>query len=251
MGINGNNTKSTEKTASHSVDFKFGGTTGSHGFTFKSDTTKNGTKASFVPVDDTAYYKLYPGGKSPSLWVNTGSVSNQGTVNEDIEEYVSVVKNEKASLSSEPSGTVSAEWSGNHEGSDTFTVSGKNISFAKITTGVLKCSYTAMYDSIEITCKEAGKVLVIASTDDLKGSKTIDFTGSGTQRATYLTVKDACSKEILESVSVYIDNNDGNGYQFIGTTNSSGQLYLGDLITKKKYKLKMKKTGYQDSESDT
>ncbi|QWR78585.1 hypothetical protein [Candidatus Magnetomonas plexicatena] len=247
MSKNGNSTKST----SHSVDFKCASTTSGSDFTFKSDTTKNGTKKSFVPIDDTAYYKLYPGGKSPSLWVNTGAVSNQGSVSEDVEEYVSVVKSETAALSFEPSGTVSSEWTGDNEGSDTFTISGKTITFSKATTGVLKCSYTAQYDLLEITCSKTGKVLVIASTDDRSGSKMVDFTGSGTQRSTYLTVKDACSKEVLESVNVSIDKNDGNGYQFIGTTNSSGRLYLGELLTKKKYKLKMKKTDYQNSEDDT
>ncbi|MEO5357852.1 MAG: hypothetical protein H7844_11200 [Nitrospirae bacterium YQR-1] len=239
------------KTASLSVDFKSSGTAGALGFTFKNNTDKNGTKTSFVPVDDTAYYKLYPGGKNPSLWANTGSVSNQGTVSEDILEYISVVKSTSVSLSKEPSGTITSQWSGEHEGSDTFTVSGKTITFPKETTGILKCSYTALFDSLEITCAETTEVLIIASTDDRTGSVSVDFTASSTQRTTYLTVKDACSRETLESVSIYIDKNDDNGYQYIGATNSSGQLCLGELYTNKKYKLKMKKSDYQNSDDDT
>ncbi|KWT77344.1 hypothetical protein [Candidatus Magnetominusculus xianensis] len=223
----------------------------SQGFTFESDSDKNGGKSSFMAVDDTAWYRLTPGGKTPTLWSNLGSVSNSGSVSESISEYITVNKSKTATLSKTPYGSVTYTWIGAYKGDDTPKFSGTDITFSKSTTGVLKCEYEALYDLLEISTSTSGMLLVTAETSDRAGYTTIDYTGTSTTRKVYLTVKDACSKAVLEAVSVHMRKSASEEWVYIGVTNTSGQLYLGELVTGKKYKLKLVKSGYYDSDKDS
>lgn len=226
-------------------------TSSSKGFTFEADSDKNGGKSTFMAVDDTAWYRLYPGGSSPTLWSNLGSVSNSGSVSESVSEYITIYKSKTASLSKTPAGSVSYTWIGAYKGDDTPTFSGTEITFSKSTTGVLQCEYDALYDLLEITTSTSGMLLVTAETSDRSGDTTVDFTGSSTTRKVYLTVKDACSKSVLQGVSVHMKQAATGELAYIGVTNTSGQLYLGELGTGKKYSIKLVKGGYYDSDKDS
>ncbi|MBF0556576.1 MAG: hypothetical protein HQK96_18820, partial [Nitrospirae bacterium] len=106
-------------------------------------------------------------------------------------------------------------------------------------------------DTLEITTSTSGMVMVVAETDSITGYTTIDFTGTSTQKKVYLTVKDACNKEILQGVAVSLRLADSDPWTSKGTTDAKGQLYLGELWTGKKYKLMLVKSGYYSSDKDT
>ncbi|MBF0517279.1 MAG: hypothetical protein HQK97_09215, partial [Nitrospirae bacterium] len=109
----------------------------SNSFSFEANSDKNGSKSTFQAVDDTAYYKLWPGGKSPTLWSNLGSVSNTGTASETVTEDISIYKSKSGTLSKMPAGTVTYSWTGSYVGDATPTFDGKSISFSKTMTGIL------------------------------------------------------------------------------------------------------------------
>ncbi|MBF0488164.1 MAG: hypothetical protein HQK98_08390 [Nitrospirae bacterium] len=223
----------------------------SNSFSFEADSDKNGSKSTFQAVDDTAYYRLWPGGKAPTLWASLGTVSNTGTASETITENITIYKSKSGTLSKLPVGDVTYSWTGSHVGDATPTFADKAISFASEMTGILSCSYEAYYDTIEINTSTSGSILVTAEKDDMTGDTTIDFTGTSTQRKVYLTVKDACNKEILAGVAVSLRLADSDPWTSVGTTDAKGQIYLGELWTGKKYKLKLVKSGYYDSDKDT
>ncbi|MBF0556874.1 MAG: hypothetical protein HQK96_20355, partial [Nitrospirae bacterium] len=106
-------------------------------------------------------------------------------------------------------------------------------------------------DTLEINTSTSGMVMIVAETDSITGYTTIDFTGTSTQKKVYLTVKDACNKEILQGVAVSLRLADTAAWEYIGATDAKGQLYLGDLWTGKKYKLMLVKSGYYSSDKDT
>ncbi|MBF0488062.1 MAG: hypothetical protein HQK98_07855 [Nitrospirae bacterium] len=221
----------------------------SDSFSFEADSDKNGSKSTFQAVDDMAYYKLWPGGKAPTLWSNLGTVSNAGTASETVTESITIYKSKSGTLSKLPVGDVSYSWTGSYTGDATPTFAGKAISFSTTCTGILSCSYEAYYDTLTINTSTSGTVMVTAEKDSMTGDTTVDFTGTSTQRKVYLTVKDACNKEILSGVTISLRLADSDPWTSVGTTDAKGQIYLGELWTGKKYKLKLVKSGYYDSDS--
>ncbi len=201
--------------------------------------------------DDTAYYKLWPGAQAPTFWSSLGTVSNIGTSSETVEEYITLHKTKSGTLAKLPVSGVSYLWVGSHKGDDTPKFDGKNIIFSVEMTGMLYCTYEAYCDNLEITTSTSGMILVTAEKDSITGNATIDFTGTSKQRKVYLTVKDACNKEVLADVAVSLRLAESDPWESIGTTDTKGQLYLGELWTGKKYKLKMTLSGYIDSNKDT
>jgi len=62
-----------------------------------------------------------------------------------------------------------------------------------------------------------------------------------------ITVRHHYTKEPLQGVAVYL----GESETLIGTTDESGSILLEDVTRGETYALKLTKTGYQDSDSDT
>ncbi|MBF0488193.1 MAG: hypothetical protein HQK98_08550 [Nitrospirae bacterium] len=50
-------------------------------------------------MDDTAYYKLWPGGKAPTLWSSLGTVSSTGTASETVTENITFYRSKSGTLS--------------------------------------------------------------------------------------------------------------------------------------------------------
>jgi hypothetical protein len=88
-------------------------------------------------------------------------------------------------------------------------------------------------------------MLITAQKDQRSGSTTVEFAEASAQmREVTLTVKDACTKMIVEGVSVFVDGD------FRGVTNALGQLSLGQSRTGN-HSLRLTKAGYQDSDKDS
>lgn len=220
--------------------------TGLNSFKFVLDASENGGKTIFSP-SECATLKLYPGGSSPELFATCGSVKNSLTnLTETYTEYIAFRDSDTANSKFHITKLLSAVWEGT--GSGVAKIYGSKLILPSATTGVLKIRYETSYDLINVRCEQPTYVLVTAKSEELSGDYLVDFTEDFItetyQKDVILTVRDACSREVLDNASVYI-----NGI-FSGKSDSEGLVKLGSMKSGT-YNLKITKDGYLDTDLDT
>jgi hypothetical protein len=232
------------------------------GFKLEIDTDKHPDNAStFAPGDD-VYIRVYPGGFLPEYGYTQGTLTIDAVEIiqniEDKPEDITFGKSDTGSLSYWCYDLISTEWIGNvlHCVSPpAITISFESITLSQKVSGILRVKYKTKYDRIKLNCGAAMKVLVEAYRADaslinpdlsgeMYGNIIIDFEGEGNTREVILTVRDACSRSIISSASVYLDG------VLKGTTNVNGRINLGQLIKARTYKIKVIAEGYQDTDLD-
>lgn len=165
------------------------------------------------------------------------------------DELVKFINTTTATLDYPPIvGSMSYEWVGPSQGTPSFD--GQTITMQEKTIGVLKCNYRTPADRIRLWYNIAGTVIavVIQTINGTEYTASVDVvyaTAVPTEPVPYeLNVKDYCSDGNVEGVEVFLDGTS------LGTTNSSGVIYLGLLAPGSTHTLKMIKTGYIDSNLD-
>lgn len=129
--------------------------------------------------------------------------------------------------------------------------SDNQINLSGMTVGILNVMYNACFDSLKLISPIKGLIIVEAYTGPYQnpliyGTATVDFSSGAfnTPRPVSLTVKDACSQQLIKGAFVYIDGN------LKGQTDQNGVIALG-LLSVGQHTLKITATGYTDSDKDT
>ncbi|MBV6340171.1 hypothetical protein [Candidatus Magnetobacterium casense] len=237
------------KNGNTSAEFKktCAGTT-SESFTFELDSVRNNGKSSFIPVKDTAYLKLFPGGQQPHFWFNMGTAFIVSNGQEAKTEDITFIDSDSSNLQGIPVGLVSWNWIGSTKGTASVTFVKGEVKLSGKVTGILHVSYKTDYDVVQVTCQVKGSVLLTATKGERKGNTTVDFNAVVKQEEVYLIVKYACTGEVQPDTVVMVDTGMGGG--FVGTTDHEGKVYLGKLNSGR-HTLKMTKPGFMDSDKDT
>ncbi|KJR41317.1 hypothetical protein MCHI_002786 [Candidatus Magnetoovum chiemensis] len=213
----------------------------------------NGSKSAFTPVVDESFIRLYPGGTSPSLWANVGTVSMRSSDQRaDYTEYLTIANSNSASLAYLPVGRVQTSWQGAHLGGSVgITFDGQTVNFSSAVSGILKCTYQYSYDLLKATCRDVTEMFIVASKTalGLYGDITVDFTAEAETVETILTVYHGCSKNVIANASVYVGVSPSE-QTYRGKTNANGQLKLG-MMSKGRYSVKATAAGYQSTDADT
>lgn len=229
-----------ERVNKSNISITFGLNEYSDSFLLELDDDKNAGSSTFLP-GDTGYVKLYPAGQYPKLRTNLGTASIEAVrLPEEKEEEIIFTRDNKASLSYYPENLLSYEWIGRSGPSPRF--GDNNIVLPASFSGILKVRYKTFYDRIKLISGKEGKILLEAIKDDRYGYIAIDF--KILTRQVYLTVKDACTRTVIDNAQVYVDGS------YRGNTNVQGRINLGE-ITVGKHSLRVKKSGYQDTDNDT
>ncbi len=230
--------------ADKSIEFSSAAQT-DNGFRFVLDSAENSDRTIFYP-GFTARLKLYPGGRNPEITASLGTASFYArNLKQTVTEFL-VFKNSRKITAGYPvNSIISAVWLGMGAGKPSFQ--GRAVTLPSEQTGVLRLTYQTSYDLLDITCRETAYILVTAEDSGLTGSHVLDYTdGYDTglfNRVVVLTVRDACSKEVLSGAYVYI-----NG-RYAGKSDSEGRVRLGSMKTGT-YSLLVKKDGYKSTDED-
>ena len=221
------------------ITFKKENTGVKYSYKFELDNSKNKGLSDFNE-DTTCFLKLYNLGTNLTIDTTSGTASIYGrNITEEQEEYV-IFENSKEEALSYPIYRVEDyKWIGGDGGNVVFDE--YNAKLPDKINGVLYVKYLTAYTSIKIDTRIIGKVLVVAEDEKGKGSIVIDY--SGGYKDAYLTVKDACTKNVVAGARVYLDG------KYVGNTDSFGKIYLGKIAIGK-HKIKVSKTGYKDTDQD-
>jgi len=210
-------------------------------FILELDSEMNEGKNTFQP-NDFSYVRCFPALFNPSLAVNIGEahIIDIG-ISLQVEEVLTFARSDNAKLRYPFYKNFEYEWIGK-KGPIPKIDEESTILLGEIFSGILKVKYLTLFDRIEVYCNQEATILLEAFKEDRYGYITIDYKPE--KKDVYLIVKDACTRNIISGVSVWVDGN------FVGLTDSQGRIYLGKLRVGK-HSLKMSKHGYQDSDSDT
>lgn len=215
------------------------------GFRFVLDPAENNDTTVFTP-SSTARLKLYPGGQKPQIIASSGTYSVFGeNYSQTVTEFVAFKNSDTASLTYPLTELISAVWTG--RGEERPIINGKNILLPSAQTGIMKVEYLTSYDLVDVTSAEAVYVLISAEKNGLSGLYVIDFTdGYDTglyTRTVILTIKDACTRDIIPDAYIYIND------KFSGKSDSNGRIRLGSMKIGT-YRLKVVKDGYKNTDED-
>lgn len=204
--------------------------------------TKNEGKTTFR-AGESCYIRIFPGGTRPTLSSTKGNVSLIGeNVPLEVEESLVFAQSTSARLKYSLGVLLSWAWDGRGKGTPSF--SGDSVFFSSKTSGVLKVKYVSYYDLAELSSDSGeGKILVEASRQDMYGYLVVNYEPK--LKPVYLTVRDACARNIIPEARVFLDD------VFVGLSDQSGRIFLGNLAVGRTYNLKIIKEGYQPSDQDT
>lgn len=218
---------------------------GADSYVFKLESAENNGRTIFAP-GERARLKLYPGGRNPEITVTAGtSRLHSAKISQQVTEYIAFRDSDAGKTSFYVEKLISAVWEGTGTGRP--SVYGTVIQLPDSTTGILKLSYETSYDLADVTSNKPTYILVSAKAEGLEGDFVLDFTeGYLTDvynRDVVMTVKDACTREVLPDATVYVNE------VYAGKTDSMGILRLGSMKTDT-YSLKIVKEGYLDTDKD-
>jgi hypothetical protein len=224
----------------------FAESTGDDSFLFSLEPYENDGRTVFGK-GETARVKIYPGGKKPKLNVSSGrSYIHMEGLKQRVVQFL-IFKDTKEVSAKYPIESIhSYKWEGASAGKPLFL--NNKVAIQKEHTGVLRLEYETTYDLIDVTSESLTYVLVTAKADGLEGFFSLDFTlgqdNIADSRQVVLNVKDACTRERLDSAVVYINE------KYAGKTDSDGRLRLGSLNIGT-YSLRIEKEGYKPTDKDS
>jgi len=189
-----------------------------------------------------AYIRLFPAGERPKLLCNVGSVSFDAfKLPLEVTEDVVLINTTTVSTKYPVFEIEDFEWLGKHWGGRTIQVRDRRLVVTEKATGVLRVRYKTYYDRLVATYQEEGIQLVIVQ-KELKATY-ISINWKETKKDVVITVKDACTRAVVEGAKVYVDG------KFVGLTDSKGQVKLGK-IKAGKHSIRVVKEGYQPTDQD-
>lgn len=215
-------------------------------FSLKSE--DNGDSNTFYLVDIARIRFYNPQNKVPTFVVTKGSLSLEAFgFLEDTHEFVIFRNTKSENLSGFPIGAISHEWIGVSGGPPSF--SGRKVSLADDTIGVLRVNYKMEYSLYKLTSGGiVGPGLVFATTNDGgQADITVDFeppegSGEGSLELvkTIINVKDYCTDMNVSAANVSVS---GNGFAVSGTTDPAGNFDAG-FLSPGKYNLSITALNY-------
>lgn len=177
--------------------------------------------------------------------------NSQGLIEEKIE-FLAFANTNSASLSYEPIGSVTTEWTSGNGGS--VLKNGRVMKTNSPALAILKCTYEIKYDRLKLTVPsslEDTEVLVMVGSE-LYGydTETVDYTGTaGTLVDVTLTIKDVMTDAVIPEATVEISKS--GIVLFTGVSNASGELTVpGICATGETYDIKTTASLYFDSDVD-
>lgn len=213
--------------------------------TFKASTSEFWAEAAYCMLFPVGYDVPY------SFSVSKGSVARESTRLPFVvtDEVVTFTNSTSGSLSYIPNADgVSWEWDGAVGPNPVFDLS--SITLPSSFSGVLKCSYTAYYDSLKVECLEAGDVLLVVSQEGYgDASLSITFEASEGMRTVRITAKNFCTGEVVPSATIELTG--PSGFSLIASTGADGVLVAGQLHIGSTYTMKITAAGFTDSDLDS
>jgi len=236
--------------ASANLTVTFSKETDNVGFNLELDDERNNDKTTFAP-GESAYIRVYPGGLSPSSNTSMGIITKVASntvrmVPPTDYEFMVFARDSEKDFGYLCTELVDVKWCGFIPNvSPQF--SELKVSFSEPVSCVMKVQYKTSYDlwrlsNVNIPCK----VLVEAIKDERYGSLVVDFTIADEEAIqesqTYITVKDACTQQIIPGAVIIFE-----GTEYIADSN--GRVDLG-VLESGTYPIKITAEDYQDSDSD-
>jgi hypothetical protein len=245
----------------------------SGGFSLEINEEDNLGKTSFAP-GDTAYLRCYPGFPCKIKHTAGSKGPGKGSGLKYIEnECITIVATDSATTQYFVASGFTGGWIGTISTAPTladpesvpappgtpissagakFKIDGWELTFPNVRTGIFQCSYYTSYSSFSITCMEETPVLITAERTDEKygemfGSITVDFTGEVAIRDVYITIKDACTRQIVSGASVFITTPEG---ELSFTSDDAGRVFIEELQSGMQYPIVIRASGYKDSNQD-
>lgn len=216
------------------------------------DDEKNGGTTVFYPAVP-AYVRYFPGSYDVPYTFETtkGEVLRETTKLpfEIIDEVVSFINSDSGYLDYVPEGAVSWAWDGAVGPDPVFD--GSKIVLPAQTAGILKCSYTTLFDRLKVSCNEGAEVLLVCVNQGRTNSLTITFdedATSGGPKEVVVHVKNYCTDNDVPGAQVEVT---GPGIAFSGLTGADGKVNAGTGYVGAHYTLKVTKAGFKDSDLDS
>ncbi|SDO04620.1 hypothetical protein SAMN04488516_11745 [Desulfonauticus submarinus] len=211
-------------------------------FYLELDEEKNLNKFRFNLNED-AFIRIYPA-VIPKIRTNKGTIKFVAyNITKKIQQTFTFTRQKTAYLSYPCHKILKYFWDGKVFPSiPTIQFLEDQIILNQETSGILTINYLTTYNILSVNSKEEGKILLEAMSENRYGSIVIDYITE--RKPVYLTVKDACTRTVIPNASVFL------GKEFIGFTDKSGNIFLGDLKVGQRYDLKIKAEGYQDTDKD-
>ena len=220
--------------------------------------TESGSRKTKFGPSDTAFFLVFSE-LSYTLYKSVGTLKKVATnVPSKITERVFFYMTKTASLRY-TANNASFTWIGDNPGA-TVAINGKEVILSKEAVGVLEVTYDSYGDrwkiAYSLNVEDLKDVDVVIVGINEAGSKSYlnlgadfeeeeDEEGLESQSSEYqLRVIDMCSKDPVEGVEVRLDG------KLIGTTESDGTIYLGEIQKNVYHTLHMSKEGYLSSDLD-